>query len=374
MGFSGYWGFAPYVSVAEKRARAARKLQELKKKNANIRPVCIDGRTIARTWWGKAWNRNLESYADYNNRIGRGRSYVRNGAVLDLQIGPGKVACLVQGSRSQPYSVSIQIRPIDKKIWHHIRDTSQGKIGSMQELLAGKFPKELGEVFTVQGKGLFPTPKEIQFECSCPDWAAMCKHVAATLYGIGARLDEEPALFFTLRNAEIKDLVAQAVRERTRQLLQKARKTTGRIIAEGDLAEVFGIEMEEPPDRYGKAKASSRKPIDPDSKDKRAPKRVPLRASETPTEQKRPSTKARASSRVRTPFETVTAIVGQSKKGVTVADIRQKTGLEEIQIRNCITRARQKGLIAILSRGVYGPARGLKTVSPQRRTVRRKLP
>ena len=155
----------------------------------------IEGTAIARTWWGKAWNKNLESYADYHNRIGRGRSYVRHGAVLDLQIGSGLVESLVQGSRSRPYSVTIRIKAMGKKNWEEIKTASQGKLDSLQELLAGKFPKGLGEIFTTQGKGLFPSPKEIDFDCSCPDWASMCKHVAATLYGIGARLDQDPELF-----------------------------------------------------------------------------------------------------------------------------------------------------------------------------------
>lgn len=393
MGYGGYWGFAPYVSVAEKRAKAARKLKELMKNNADIQPITIEGRTIARTWWGKAWNDNLESYADYSNRIGRGRSYVRNGALLDLKIAPGKVESLVQGTRSEPYSVTIRIKPIDKKIWRHIRDSSQGKIGSMQELLAGRFPKDLGELFTVQGKGLFPTPKEIEFQCSCPDWAYMCKHVAATLYGIGARLDHEPALFFTLRHAEIRDLLTEAVRERTRRLLEKAKGTTGRVIAEADVAEVFGIDLEEPAAPVGQAKASVQEK--PESRDRRtavrrsvgktrkgavvrspvktrkvAAKRPQVTPPETEPGRKRRSGRAPSPREAKTPFERVAEIVSRSRKGVTVAEIREKTGLKEQQIRNAITRARQKGLIAILSRGLYGavPRPG------QRRSGGRRLP
>jgi len=354
--YRSYWGFAPYVSVAEKRAKAARKLQELKKKNKNICPICLEGATIARTWWGKAWNRNLESYADYSNRIGRGRSYVRHGAVLDLQIGPGKVDALVQGSRSKPYSVSIQIKPVINTIWKGIKAASEGKLGSMQELLAGKFPKELGEVFTVQGKGLFPSPKEIQFTCSCPDWATMCKHVAATLYGVGARLDDDPSLFFKLRNVEMKDLVAEAVQERTHRLLQKARRVTGRVIAEADVADVFGIDMEESPAPYRKEKIAvtktprARKPL------KRGEKKAETPASSAAKKDKRPVRKAVVPEEAKTPFETVLGIVRRRRKGVTVAEIREKTGLDDQQIRNCIARARQKGMVANLSRGVYGPA------------------
>jgi len=356
MRYSSYWGFAPYVSVAEKRAKAARKLKELQKKNANIRPVCFEGTTIARTWWSKAWNRNLESYADYSNRIGRGRSYVRHGAVLDLQIGPGKVESLVQGTRAKPYSVKIEIKPIDKKIWNHIKAASQGKLGSMQELLAGKFPKELGELFTIQGKGLFPSPKEIDFTCSCPDWATMCKHVAATLYGIGARLDDEPGIFFKLRNVEMKDLVAEAVQDRTRQLLQKAKRTSGRVIAEADVADVFGIDMEEPAAPYKKEKKTRRGTIKTERPSKHAFEKVEAGSITAKSKKKQPSKKVAASKKVKTPFETVLNIMRRRWKGVTVADIREKTGLDDQQIRNCITRAKQKGLVVNLSRGVYGPS------------------
>ncbi len=243
----GYWDYyPPYVSVAEKRAKAARKLKQLKKKNPDIKPILLEGTAIARTWWGKSWNLNLERYADYSNRIGRGRSYVRHGAVLDLQIDAGKVESLVQGTTSKPYSVSVKIKSVNKKIWQDIKSACEGKLDSLQELLAGKFPKALDVIFMAQGEGLFPTPKEIEFSCSCPDWAYMCKHVAATLYGIGARFDEDPELFFKLRKVKMKDLVTQAVEDKTLKLLKNAKKKTARVLEESDLAGVFGIDIEEP--------------------------------------------------------------------------------------------------------------------------------
>jgi uncharacterized Zn finger protein len=242
-----YWGgyYPRYVSVAEKKAKAAKKLKQLKKKNPGIKPVVIEGSAIALSWWGKSWNQNLERYADYSNRIGRGRSYVRHGAVLDLQIDSGKVEALVQGTRAKPYSVMVKIKAINEKIWQDIKTACGGKLDSLQELLAGKFPKALSEIFMEQGTGLFPSPKEIEFSCSCPDWASMCKHVAATLYGISARLDEDPSLFFKLRKARMKDLITEAVEDKTRKLLEKAKKKTKRVIAESDLSDVFGIDMEE---------------------------------------------------------------------------------------------------------------------------------
>lgn len=241
----GYWGFPKYVSVAEKKAKVARKLKELFKKNPNMKPVVLEGSAIARTWWGKAWNLNLERYADYSNRIGRGRSYIRHGAVLDLQIEPGEVNALVQGSAAKPYSVSIRIQTLKKETWHKIKTACEGTLESFHELLAGKFPKALGEIFTSRDSGMFPAPLEIKFNCSCPDWAGMCKHVAATLYGVGARLDEDPKLFFRLRDAEIGELIKQTVADRAEKLLEKATRKSGRIIEDTELSSVFGIDFEE---------------------------------------------------------------------------------------------------------------------------------
>jgi len=237
-----FWGFPRYVSKAEKQAKAARKLEQLKKKR-DVRPVILQGHAIARTWWGKSWNQNLERYADYSNRIGRGRSYVRHGAVLDLQISNGEIRALVQGSRSKPYEICIKIGKLSKNTWHQISSSCSGMLDSVSELLAGDFPKELGELFLQRDAGLFPAPKEIAFECSCPDWASMCKHVAATLYGVGARLDEDATLFFTLRGVDTADLVSRTVSGKAESLLEKASKRSSRIIDDADLSALFGIEL-----------------------------------------------------------------------------------------------------------------------------------
>ena len=242
-----YWGFPKYVSVAEKKAKAAKKLKELSKKKTNMKPVALKGSALAHTWWGKAWNRNLEQYADYSNRIGRGRSYVRHGAVLDLQIEQGEVIALVQGSGRNPYSVSVKIRTLKKETWQRMKTACEGTLESFQELLAGNFPKALGEIFICKDSGMFPAPIEIKFDCSCPDWADMCKHVAAVLYGVGVRLDEDPKLFFRLRDAGIDELIKQAVAGKVEKLLEKAGRKSGRIIEDKDIASVFGIDMEEQP-------------------------------------------------------------------------------------------------------------------------------
>ena len=244
-----YGGFAPYVSVAERRARAQHTVDTLRNKIPNIQPVVVQGQKLARTWWGQAWNRNLERYADYAYRISRGRSYVRQGAVLDLKIQAGRIKALVQGSQTQPYSIQVIIDPLKGTAWDSVNRACEGTINSLAELLEGKFPKALGELFTAEGKGLFPTPDEIHLQCSCPDWATLCKHAAAALYGVGVRLDENPQLFFELRAVHVEDLVSQVVTEKSQNLLKKAQKKSGRVIedAADDLGTMFGIDLDPEP-------------------------------------------------------------------------------------------------------------------------------
>ncbi len=349
-----YWDYYPrYVSVAEKKAKAAKKLKQLKKKNPGINPIMIEGSAIAGTWWGKSWNLNLERYADYSNRIGRGRSYVRHGAVLDLQIKSGRVESLVQGSRSKPYSVHIKIKTVNKKIWQEIKAACGGKLDSMQGLLAGKFPKALGDIFMTQGKGLFPSPKEIEFSCSCPDWAYMCKHVAATLYGIGARLDEDPGLFFKLRKAKMKDLVTGAVKAGARKMLKKAKRKTGRVIADSDLAGVFGIDMEGPVDSNKKKMKAAKKITISKKPSKDATKKIMIRSAAGKPGKKTTIKKGVPAKKVKPPFDTVVEIVRRSRKGVTLAQIKEKTGFDAKQIRIFINRAKRQSRVKSRNRGVY---------------------
>lgn len=239
------YGYREYETVAEKRAKAARSAAKLKKKNANLAPIVCTGRKLATTWWGKAWNDNLERYADYENRIARGRSYVRQGAVLDLQIHEGKVNALVQGSRVKPYQVAVAILPLKPAAWQTIVNACTGNIHSLQELISGKFPQNLADIFTAKGTGLFPSPREISFGCSCPDWADMCKHVAAVLYGIGIRFDEDPTLFFRLRQVNIDELITDALHQTTDTMLDRAGRKSSRALDAGDLAGLFGIALED---------------------------------------------------------------------------------------------------------------------------------
>lgn len=323
-----YWNHYPrYVTVAEKRERAQRTLKKLRKKNPDIQPVILEGRTLAATWWGKAWNHNLERYADYANRIGRGRSYVRHLAVLDLQIAPGTVKALVQGSESKPYRVKIRIDPLSKKRWREMKTACAGKFDSLSDLLVGKFPKALDEVFTAQGKGLFPSPDEIHLNCSCPDWATMCKHVAATLYGIGARLDEDPGLFFELRKVKMEDLISEAVTETAAQLLKRATRKKAGVIDDADLGDVFGIVMEDQVDFAQKAP----------SLPKRVPHRGKTRKLAVPADRR----------------TQILAVINRSQNGIDARRIQEETGIDIIKIRNTIAAAYQKGTIERVSRGVY---------------------
>jgi uncharacterized Zn finger protein len=198
----------PYVSVAARRNKAAKEMAKLSKGGRKLEPVIINGRTLATTFWGTAWNRNLEAYSDFDNRLPRGRTYARNGSVLDLQIGDGEVTALVSGS--EVYQINIKVAPVAKEAWGSICQDCAGAIESLVELLQGRLSKGVMERICRQKTGLFPSPKDITFSCSCPDWASMCKHVAAVLYGVGARLDHRPELLFTLRRVTVQDLIASA--------------------------------------------------------------------------------------------------------------------------------------------------------------------
>jgi uncharacterized Zn finger protein len=233
-----YYGFAPYVPVAERRKRAARKLAQLRKKGHVPKPVQIDGRAIAKTFWGKAWCDHLESHADLANRLPRGRTYVRNGSVIDLEIAEGEVRALVSGT--EIYEVKVRIQPLAAARWKAVRRECAGQIGTVVELLAGRFSSAVMEMLCHRQRGLFPDTREIAMSCSCPDGAWLCKHLAAVLYGVGARLDHAPELLFTLRGVDGAELVAAAGKAGA---LANAAPAAGAIGGE-HLAEIFGIEME----------------------------------------------------------------------------------------------------------------------------------
>jgi uncharacterized Zn finger protein len=237
---SWYGGFRPYVPVGVRRARALKKMEKLRKKGRDIKPVQIQGRKITHTFWGQAWCDHLESFSDYDNRLPRGRTYVRNGSVCHLDIEKGRISAMVSGS--EIYTVEIAIKTLAQQKWKEVKNRCAGQIGSLLELLQGRLSKNVMSVVTDRNKGLFPLPGEISLKCSCPDWAVMCKHVAAALYGVGARLDEAPELLFLLRGVDHEELISAEAGVAVAAIGTKGGR---RRIADEALADVFGIEMSE---------------------------------------------------------------------------------------------------------------------------------
>lgn len=296
-----FYGWKPYVSVAQRRRKAAAEMAKLKKKGHPVSPVVLEGRAIVKTFWGKAWCENLERYSDFENRLPRGRTYVRNGSVIDLQIAPGEINALVSGS--EIYKVNVKVAPVAKARWKSICKDCAGAIDSLVELLQGRLSKGVMERVCRQEIGLFPSPAEIQLACSCPDWAEMCKHVAAVLYGIGARLDRQPELIFRLHNVDENELIA-----RVGTALPQAAKApaAGKLLGDEDLSAIFGLDMAEeagpdsaelPPATTRKKSAAtrSRKPL-PDPGSAKGKVRAQDRAKES---RKRATAPSRDSSSTR---------------------------------------------------------------------------
>ncbi len=236
------YGWRPYVPVAVRRRNAILQMEKLRKKGAVVSPVRIDGRQIARTFWGKAWCGHLEKFSDYSNRLPRGRTYVRNGAVCHLDIKEGEIQAKVMGSHL--YEVKVKIKALPGQRWKGVKERCGGQVSSLLDLLQGRLSERVMGVVTDRERGLFPSPKEIALDCSCPDWAEMCKHVAGVLYGVGARLDEKPELLFLLRGVNHEELVGSV---QAAGVIAKGEKG-GRHwkLSEGDLGEVFGIEFAGP--------------------------------------------------------------------------------------------------------------------------------
>ena len=252
----GYYGFGwrPYVSVAQRRGQALREMAKLRKQGHPVSPVVLDGRAIAKTFWGKAWCENLERYSDFANRLPRGRTYVRNGSVIDLQISAGGIKAMVSGS--DIYKVEVKIARVDKARWQSICKDCAGAIDSLIELLQGKLSKSVMERVCRQKTGLFPSPAEIDLSCDCPDGAYMCKHVAAVLYGIGARLDKQPDLLFRLHNLDEKELIAGA----GQVSLTKKAPAAKKVLGGEDLSALFGLDMAPEPAKAKPKKKAARKP------------------------------------------------------------------------------------------------------------------
>src|SRR6266850_509798 len=378
-----YDDYPAYVPVGERRAKAEKTLRQLQKNHPHLTPVILAGQTLVRTWWGKSWNHNLERYADYSNRIGRGRSYVRHRCVLDLQLTSGKITAMVQGSRPQPYDVVITVDALSAANWTPIRKACAGGFDSLSELLAGKFPQAFKDLFFAKDSGLFPAPRDIHFDCSCPDWASMCKHVAAALYGVGVRLDDDPSLLFTLRGITIDDLITQAVTDTAQTLLDKAERQTHHMLHDVDLGDVFGITLDDMAVPLPDVPPVLTPALAPPKKTARAHKTIAAQQStliantratprHMPPQKKatgiRPAvhTSATANKTVHTRaapappnrhrgtmVPVLIQAVGKGRQGKSIDQLQATLGWTKMQVRNAMSRASAKGLLEMVTAGVY---------------------
>lgn len=325
-----WYEYRPYVSAAERRQRAEREVARRRKRGLSVEPVTLEGRAIARSFWGKAWCDHLESYSDYANRLPRGRTYVRNGSVLHLGVGPGRIDALVQGS--ELYEVSVDVTSLPRPRWKSIVKACSGKIDSLVGLLQGRLSDAVMRVVTDRDKGLFPSPSQIQMECSCPDWAQMCKHIAAVLYGTGARLDERPELLFALRKVDHLELLSAGV-----TASGPARRADDRAIAPSDLGAIFGIEIDTQPRTGGR----------------RSKPRPAERVSATPVVRSRGDlrTGRRSATDVAEIVARIVDLLRQTKRGLRAEEIRAALGVEAKELPRPIAVALRAKRVRATGRG-----------------------
>ena len=229
-----HW-YPKYVPVGVRRARAAVEMHELRESGVTVQPVEVRDRNIVRSFWGRRWCEHLESFSDYANRLPRGRTYVRNGSVCHLAVEPGGVEAMVAGR--EIYRVVVRIRQLERPTWKAIKKACAGEIGSVLELLQGRLSDRVMDVVAHRDTGLFPQPGEIELVCDCPDWATMCKHAAAVLYGVGSRLDDSPELLFRLRGVDEAELIGAG-------MALPSGTTSADTLADGDLGDIFGIDLD----------------------------------------------------------------------------------------------------------------------------------
>ena len=308
--------------MAKRRAKALKQMQKLRKKGKKIEPVEIDGRTIARSFWGKAWCNHLESFSDFSNRLPRGRTYARNGSVCHLEILPSQIKAIVSGS--ELYNISINIKPLKKSVWKSIKKQCSGKIGSMLELLQGKLSDYVMGIVTKRNNGLMPLPGEIKLGCDCPDWATMCKHVAAVLYGIGNRLDSQPELLFVLRGVDASELISGDI-DMTIAESSAAAKT----IADDKLADIFGADIDlDIAEQTAPATKTHKKPSSRQAKPLRKKKKPIVRAQTGKAKTKASNTKKLL--RIRPTGKSVARLRQQLK--LSVAQFAKRLGVSSASI------------------------------------------
>jgi uncharacterized Zn finger protein len=316
--------WVPYVPAAERRRKAAGAIARLTKKGQTMSPVVVQGRTIATTAWGQAWCDNMESYSDYANRLPRGRTYVRNGSVIDLQITPGTVAAQVSGSTI--YRTTITVQPVPKAKWQQVCADCAGGIDSLVELLQGRLSKSVMDRLCRQGSGLFPMPRDIHFDCSCPDGAFMCKHVAAALYGVGVRFDSQPELLFTLRQVDAAELLTKAGGD-----VLTTPAVGDRTLVADDLGALFGLDME------GLSAAATAAPMQPRAQAK------PVRAASPGAKPSRPDAKP---ARSNDPVSRLQAALRQAGS-LDNAEARAATGLDAQAVRTLLKQLVADGLASV---------------------------
>ena len=325
-----WYSWAPYVPVAVRRQKARKKMETLRKRGVDIQPIEIEGRKIAKTFWGEAWCDHLESFSDFENRLPRGRTYVRNGSVCHLAIAKGKIEAKVSGSTIYNLRVSIKTLPTTR--WKAVKKRCSGQIGSLLELLRGNLSDNVMQVVTDRKNGLFPLPGEISFRCDCPDWAAMCKHIAAALYGVGARLDKKPELLFKLRGVDHEELIAADA-----EAAVSAATTGGKSkrLDSGQLADVFGIDID-----AGDSKKSAQAKSAKKAKTKKKPAKRTVKKTSTKGVAKR--------TRKKTATKKAKRAVGKpakkkpAKKKVTKKKVKKKVTKKKATTKHAKKRASKK--------------------------------
>lgn len=333
-----WYYYKPYVSLAQRRANALKELEKMRKAGRTIEPLGeLSHRIkIATSFWGRAWCDHLEALGDYANRLPRGRAYVRNGSVLHLAVEPGEISALVQGS--ELYEQVIRIDPLPAAKWNGIKRRCRGGVGSLIELLQGEISSEIMAIVTDPAEGLFPRPGEISLACSCPDWAGLCKHLAAVLYGVGAKLDQQPELLFLLRGVDHRDLIDESSVATAIEGSVQARPGRRRVLDSAALGDVFGIDLDAPPDPLpprnapgarARKKTARKTPADPArraaAKVNATPPAKRSRSSQAPAEKAKASEPARKALKVKPPE----APASFRATGPAVRKVRAALGLSQ---------------------------------------------
>jgi len=198
-----YWEYEYYEPAKPKKVKDGIRLESTK---------------MGATWWSKKWISLLDSFG-WSNRLARGRRYARSGQVVNVTINPGVITAKVQGTRSIPYDVVISIPPFTTSQWTKIFKELDAQAIYTAKLLASEMPSDIEDVFTRAQVSLFPQSKrDLTTECSCPDSANPCKHIAAVYYVIGEEFDRDPFLIFHLRGRS-KEQILEALRHQRQETI-----------------------------------------------------------------------------------------------------------------------------------------------------------